>query len=457
MRYKGFLMNRAVAHFMAGRIVRRAELPFSEKLIDCYIDKGLVVLEESIRVRHRFWGRKLTCCRCLNEQQRDFVHFNCARCQKKCVYCRHCISMGRVVSCEPLLRWEGPTAATTRKHELAFLGILTNGQRAAADNIIRAIKEKKSHLLHAVCGAGKTEILFEPIFFALEQNLRVCLATPRTDVVLELLPRLQSAFPNTNIHALYGSAPIQTGYAPLIIATTHQLYRFQQTFDVMIVDEADAFPYTFDATLQRAVEKAKKQHAPLIFVTATPSKKLLNNCQSASFIARRYHGFTLPVPTFEALFGYERAIHKGKLPAKLREWIEAKLADGTPFLLFFPTIDLMERALPLVQEVDAGILSVHASDVERKEKVMRLRAGEIRALLTTTILERGITIQNLQVAVIGAENAVFDQSALIQIAGRVGRHKDYATGDIVFFHHGISYAMDDAVAEIKRLNEVPYA
>ncbi|HEY4532075.1 MAG TPA: DNA/RNA helicase, partial [Kurthia sp.] len=73
---------------------------------------------------------------------------------------------------------------------------------------------------------------------------------------------------------------------------------------------------------------------------------------------------------------------------------------------------------------------------------------------TTTILERGITIFNLQVAVVGAENRIFDQAALIQISGRVGRSKEAPSGDVIFFHDGLTRQMDFAVAEIKRLNRL---
>src|SRR5690606_772197 len=125
-----------------------------------------------------------------------------------------------------------------------------------------------SHLVYAVCGAGKTELLFPAIHLALQQGKRICLAAPRTDVVLELSPRLQAAFPKTLIHTLYGGSPEQAGFPLLVLATTHQLYRFEKAFDFMIVDEADAFPYTMDAALQRAVEKAKKPGAPVVYVSA---------------------------------------------------------------------------------------------------------------------------------------------------------------------------------------------
>jgi competence protein ComFA len=145
-------------------------------------------------------------------------------------------------------------------------------------------------------------------------------------------------------------------------------------------------------------------------------------------------------------------MYKDKLPQKLAEWTQQCLQNDEPFLIFFPTIDLMERALPLFHQIHLDILAVHAEDFERKEKVLKLRQGKVCGLLTTTILERGITISNVQVAVVGAEEQIFTSSALIQISGRVGRSVDFPNGDLVFFHHGISLEMDKAKATIEEHN-----
>lgn len=290
--------------------------------------------------------------------------------------------------------------------------------------------------------------------FALNQGQRVCVATPRTDVVLELAPRFEKVFPQTKVHVLYGGAPKQNGHAQLVIETTHQLYRFQDAFDVIIVDEADAFPYTVDEALQQAVVKAKRQTAPILYVTATPSMKLLSQKNwGYSFIPIRYHGHPLPVPQMRTLWRYSQAIDKGRIPVKLRKWTEQRIMNKEPFLLFFPTIEMLEKVTPLFQKLYPKIEGVHSEDPHRKEKVLQLRNEEIPGLLTTTILERGITIKNVQVAVIGAESTIFNASALIQISGRVGRDSDYPNGEIVFFHHGITAEMDMAIAEITRLNK----
>ena len=73
-------------------------------------------------------------------------------------------------------------------------------------------------------------------------------------------------------------------------------------------------------------------------------------------------------------------------------------------------------------------------------------------MLTTTILERGVTIPRLHVAVVGAEEEIFTESALVQIAGRVGRSVDFPTGEVIFFHYGKTRAMIKALKQIKSMN-----
>ncbi|MNU00243.1 hypothetical protein D3C72_2433180 [compost metagenome] len=69
------------------------------------------------------------------------------------------------------------------------------------------------------------------------------LATPRKDVVLELAPRLAKAFGGRKVVALYGGSGERWEQGDITLATTHQLMRFYQAFDLVIIDELDAFPY----------------------------------------------------------------------------------------------------------------------------------------------------------------------------------------------------------------------
>lgn len=364
--------------------------------------------------------------------------------------------MGRVSSCAELIVWSGDPTTYPTTHALAWQGTLTLQQQQASDELTASTSKGIPHLIHAVCGSGKTEILFEPIHKLLLAGKRVCIAAPRVDVIFELEPRLRAAFPHTAIDALYGGAKSTTASLQLILATTHQLYRFRHAFDAIFVDEADSFPYTADETLRKAVRKAAKLKAPIHFITATPSDKLLAEMKKTGHIStinRRYHGYPLPAPRYDALWNYSRHISKGKLPKKLIVWTEQRLQQNEPFLIFFHQIALMEQAEPLFKQLDIRIQAVHAAHPDRKEHVKALRANEIPGLLTTTILERGITIPNVQVAVVGAEQLIFNKGALIQIGGRVGRSVLFPTGDFVLFHHGITYAMDAAKNDINQLNK----
>lgn len=436
-------------HFLEGRIVDTGVYEHEAWFQEAVAKKFLVYKAGIIDGQ---------CQRCRNTNASFFYTFHCAVCEGLCTYCRKCIRLGRVSSCTQLVTWNGPHYTRAIAHHYNFHGQLTEAQQRAAEQIINSVEQKRGHLLHAVCGAGKTEILFQPIVTALKKGLRVCVATPRTDVVLELFPRFQQAFSETSIQALYGGATVEPIFAQLIIATTHQLLRFEDAFDVMIVDEADAFPYTYDAMLQQAVYKAKTLDAPILFVTATPTKSLLKQMKKEqwgySFLPRRYHGHTLPVPTMRALRRAAKQIQSGEIPLKLKRWVEERLAQQQPFLLFVPTVELVKQLVPLLKQLDGHIDGVYAEDEARKEKVLALRAQQLKGLVTTTILERGITITNVQVAVICADDAIFDAGALIQISGRVGRHQAYPTGDIILFYDAITFAMDEAIREIKRLNEV---
>lgn len=441
------LMNH-VQNFLSGRIWLKEHTPFPLSVIDEFIQKGFITPHKGIQSNHSSISIQKPNYQCRRCGCKELTAFNCAKCKGPCLYCRNCIRMGRVSSCSELITWTGPVITPTTEHIFNWSGKLTSLQEKASKELLNSVHRNQSHLLHAVCGAGKTELLFQSVLVLLERGQRVCVATPRTDVVLELAPRFQQVFPNTIIHALYGGSPEHANYAQMIIATTHQLYRFEAAFDVVFVDEADAFPYTMDKSLQFAVYKAKKADAVIHTITATPSDELLQQAVNISVISERFHGYPLPVPRFVGLYNYKKHMNKGKLSPKLERWTQQCLKNTQPFLIFFPTIDLMERALPLFQKLHENIQAVHAEDSVRKEKVLNLREMKVCGLLTTTILERGITIPNVQVAVVGADETIFTSSALIQIGGRVGRSLDFPDGDLVFFHHGISFAMDRAKATI---------
>ena len=81
-----------------------------------------------------------------------------------------------------------------------------------------------------------------------------------------------------------------------------------------------------------------------------------------------------------------------------------------------------------------------------------MRQNEINFLITTTILERGVTFPGIDVFVLGADDDVFSSAALVQIAGRVGRKIDRPTGDVIFWCGGYSKNVLEAIKQIRYVN-----
>lgn len=74
---------------------------------------------------------------------------------------------------------------------------MTAQQRQVSHALLATLAQKREHLVWAVTGAGKTEMLFPVIHRALQAKQRVAIVSPRIDVILELAPRLQAAFQQT--------------------------------------------------------------------------------------------------------------------------------------------------------------------------------------------------------------------------------------------------------------------
>lgn len=410
----------------------------------------------------------IRCERCNNKKRSLFAMLPCHGCSSQHFYCRNCIEMGRVLECEPLYSWQGSeTNWSLHENPCSWSGELTERQKLASKRISYAVVNiEKEVLIWAVCGAGKTEMLFAGITDALKAGKRICLATPRADVVRELLPRFQQAFSSIPIQGLYGGSKENDGTAQLILATTHQLLRFQGAFDVMIIDEVDAFPFHADPALPFATNRAKKEKSTTIYLTATPRKnhrkRIQRNKLPHIFVPIRFHGNPLPVPSMKMCFSLQKSLQNYSAPESFFTWLKNRSKKNRQLLIFVPTVDLATQMKDKLTKrlLESGeikseqqLITVHASDENREKKVIRFRNKEIFVLITTTILERGVTFPSVDVAVIDAGHMVFDEAALVQISGRAGRSMDDPNGEVLFFHDGKTNAMVEAIKSIKAMNK----
>lgn len=357
----------------------------------------------------------MKCPRCLNEDPSYFYRGH------KGVYCRKCISFSRVMTEEEL---ETPALSriSAGASEYAFVYPLTADQKKISSLCAQYI-EHSDVLLKCVCGAGKTEMTVETIAMFLRRGQKVCFAIARRQVVLEVAQRLQSYFKDARVIAVCGGHT-QVTDGDLIVCTTHQLYRYYQAFDCLILDEPDAFPFRGSDVLHGIAKTSCRGHT--VYLTATPDEELKQRVKDKTLVClslnRRPHGKPLPVPkiiTAPSMI----------LFVILLRWIV--MHEHHPRIVFVPTIRMAKMLhMFLSIYVDCDICTSKTDN--RDEVIDQFRKKKAGLIVATTVLERGVTIKDCDVCVFAAEHSVFDEAGLIQMAGRAGRNFENPYGDVLF-------------------------
>ena len=370
-------------------------------------------------------------------------------------YCRECLLMERVRSDQALYYF--PQEDFPKQDVLKWRGQLTPFQEKVSEGLLQAVDKQEPTLVHAVTGAGKTEMIYQVVAKVIDEGGAVCLASPRIDVCLELYKRLQNDFA-CEIALLHGESEPYFR-TPLVVATTHQLLKFYHAFDLLIVDEVDAFPYVDNSVLYYAVNQCVKEEGLRIFLTATSTDELDKKVRTGELkrlsLPRRFHGNPLIIPKPVWLSDFNCYLDKSQLSPKLKTYIEKQRRTGFPLLLFASEIQKGEKLKEILQEQfpNENIGFVSSVTVDRLEQVQAFRDGELTILISTTILERGVTFPCVDVFVVETNHRLFTKSSLIQIGGRVGRSMDRPTGELLFFHDGLNVSIKKAIKEIKQMNK----
>ncbi|GAA3412816.1 DEAD/DEAH box helicase [Paenibacillus hodogayensis] len=427
--------------------------------------------------RRYLWSRKVRgfrCRRCGTREDKMY-RTDCLYCSGDCLYCEECLTMGRMQSCSLLITGHGsdqgtgqgvrPTSTAALTNPEAYIGKwgLSPAQTEAAHQglsyLAGARTEKPGRfLIWAVTGAGKTEMIFPFIDYELDRGHRVLIATPRRDVVLELQPRLQKAFPERSVVTLYGGSAERWDRGEITLSTTHQLLRFSRSFDLVIVDEIDAFPYHNNPMLQYAAERVCKQSGAYVLLSATPPAELMRQAKRKALhhvkVPVRYHRYPLPVPRTIAI--KDPAKWRGSLPAKLLTPLQRSIERGAQLFVF---VSRIRDVNPIVNVLRThfqpyAIEGTSSQDPERAQKVIQFRQAAIRILVTTTILERGVTVPRTDVFILQADSPLFNASALVQMAGRAGRSKDDPHGRVYFAAVEYTNSQAEAIRQIRAMNRL---
>lgn len=354
-------------------------------------------------------------------------------------YCRFCISLnGKTVTESKIKR-----GAVVLK-----LGYpLSEDQKRISDGVLENYKNKRDTLISAVCGAGKTELVYQVMAFCLSQGKNVAFAVPRRDVVIELFYRIKETFPSNNVVSVYGGHTDEL-IGDIVVLTTHQLYRYEKYFDLIILDEIDAFPFKDNKLLNQMFFRAIKGN--IVMMSATPSDGVLRYFSQENRgileLNTRFHRHPLPVPKIVKKIGYLKIPW---LVSKLKMFIE----ENKKVFVFAPTIDKCELVFKLVKAFVPKGNKVHSKCPDRTEIISDFKKGKYNYLVTTAVLERGVTFKDLQVIIYDADSSIYDSQALIQIAGRVGRKIDSPDGEVILLVNKTTKSIEKAIKTIKEKNE----
>ena len=375
----------------------------------------------------------MQCPRCHNSNVKQFYQLNGQ------YYCRKCIQFHRVMIEEPRNTYTSKYTHLSSGYSLDFE--LSPMQKQISKQLVQNYQQHKSSLVLAVCGSGKTEIVYEVIQFALSQGQRVCFCVPRKELVKELSLRIQKNFYGVEIGILYGGYT-KNMQAQFIICTTHQLYKFENSygFDLIVADEVDAFPFYGNLVLQEIFNRCClgnyiKLSATLLHDDIKDEEVLIMN--------RRYHNYDLPIPQ---VIMCPQSLQIVMLKCLLY-FIKKKL------IVYVPTVSLVDKIVKNVNSIrrTKGVSSKHISN---QQTIQELKDGNIDVIVSTTLLERGITIDDVQVIVYQSEHELFDQRTLTQIAGRVGRTPKHPKGKVYFLTSERTYAISQCIKNIKKLNQM---
>ena len=370
----------------------------------------------------------MICKRCLNE---DVKYFGLG---SSGYYCRKCISFKRILV-EEELNNVSLSEIKYDAHEYLLQYPLTILQKEISEKCLMNI-QNKDVLIEAICGSGKTEIVIETIAHYLKNNKKVCFAISRRQVVLEVAKRLQTIFKKAKVIAVCQGSTNETD-GDLIVCTTHQCYRYYQAFDLLILDEPDAFPYKGNDVLKNIVRTSCKGN--IIYLTATIDEYLKGRIKEDSIVHltlnKRPHGHDLIVPKVKMGNIFVMMIY-------LIEWLNYNSYNQC--LVFVPTIKIAEnlyKFLKAFYDVDYCHSKLKNSD----EVIDNFRNKKTKILISTTILERGITIDNINVCVFYGDHSVFDLASLIQMSGRVGRSFYHPFGNCLFITNSKNENVDSCV------------
>lgn len=304
----------------------------------------------------------------------------------------------------------------------------TSDQLAAIEDTKKDMESPKimDRLICGDVGYGKTEVAIRAAFKAVQDGKQVVLLAPTTilagqhynnfvermkdfPVTIALLSRFR-----TSSQQKKTLADLKAGYVDIVIGT-HRVLSKDISFKnlgLLIIDEEQRFGVAHKEKL-----KTLRENVDVLSLSATPIPRTLH----MSLVGIRDMSVLeeppidrLPIQTFVMEYNLEM----------IREAVNRELARGGQVYYVYNRVNNIEEITNVLKSVlpDVNIEYAHGQMSERKlEQIMYdFINGEIDVLVSTTIIETGLDISNVNTMIIHDADKL-GLSQLYQLRGRIGR------------------------------------
>ena len=322
----------------------------------------------------------------------------------------------------------GPDTVWQREFEEMFPFEETEDQVRAIEETKHDMESTKimDRLICGDVGYGKTEVAIRAAFKAVQEGKQVVYLVPTTilaqqhyntfaqrmkdfPITVDLLCRFRTAAQQK--HTI---EELKRGMVDIVIGTHRVLSKDVSFKDLglLIIDEEQRFGVTHKEKI-----KQLKNNIDVLTLTATPIPRTLH----MSLIGIRDMSVLeeppmdrLPIQTYVMEYNEEL----------VREAIARELARGGQVYYVFNRVnqiaDVAAKIAALVPEANVAFAHGQMKELELERMMYQFVNGEIDVLVSTTIIETGLDISNVNTMIIqDADNMGLSQ--LYQLRGRVGR------------------------------------
>mmetsp|Transcript_20061 Transcript_20061/g.47088 ORF Transcript_20061/g.47088 Transcript_20061/m.47088 type:complete len:673 (-) Transcript_20061:416-2434(-) len=319
------------------------------------------------------------------------------------------------------------------------------------DMVLKA--QPMDRLLCGDVGFGKTEVAMRAIFRTAASGRQAAVLAPTTVLAWQHHATMRNRFPTLNVSLLTRLTPVKQARLTLealeageidVLVGTHSILSKRVAFKdlgLMIVDEEHRFGVN-----QKEKVKALSVKVDYLTMSATPIPRTLSLGLSAlrdmSVLNEPPLG-RLPVKTLVDRYS----------PKLIENAISAELARGGQVFYVVPRIAHVEPALRMLELIFGPDLSTewaHGQCTDLEERMLRFANGTARVLVSTSVVECGIDMPNVNTLLV-QDAHMFGLASLHQLRGRVGRSSVQAYAHLMT--NGEARLTPEASSRLRALKE----